>query len=71
MDLYHTETVMRDGSREVIILEATSRGAAMAEAQEGLKDDGRDPHYTPIKRKISKQKAVELINSGARCWASI
>lgn len=71
MALYHTETVMKNGSREVVILEAPSSTRAMNEAHVGHIEDGKEPAYTPIKRKISKKQALELIANGARCWASI
>ena len=71
MALYHTETVMSDGSREVVILEASGWREAMNEAHEGHKEDGKKPHYTPVKRKVSKAQAIELISNGARCWAAV
>lgn len=70
MSLYHTKAVMIDGSEEDIILEAKDSVEAMRAVRVGLKEDGRNVHFTPIKRKVSKPQALKLIEDGARCWAT-
>lgn len=71
MSLYYTETVMENGNKECVVLESTSSGAAMSEAANGHREDGKKVAYVPVKRKVSKAQALKLIEDGARCWASI
>lgn len=71
MALYYTETVMENGSKECVVLEAGGWKSAMEEASAGHKEDGKSPAYIPVKRKVSKKEALRLIEDGARCWASI
>lgn len=71
MSLYYTETVMENGSKECVILEAVNSSYAMSEAAGGHREDGKKVAYVPVKRKVSKAQALKLIEDGARCWASI
>lgn len=72
MAIYYTETVMKNGSKECILVEAGGWKSAMNEVSEGHKEDGKEPAYIPVKRKVSKKEALRLIEEeGVRCWATI